>query len=150
MASNPNITIDWAQFKLDFPEFNNVSMFPESAFNFWLNLSKQLLDPMNRVSSYVKQLAELFIAHNLVLEAIPQRDMNVGGSPGVGKGSIAGKSAGDVSISYNTVATMEANAGHWNYTIYGQRFIRMARLAGAGPIQVGPGCGGGGIISFGG
>jgi len=31
------------------------------------------------------------------------------------------------------------NAGHWNLTVYGTRFIRFAKMFGAGPIQIGIG-----------
>ena len=146
---NTNITITYSQFILDFPEFNSplqanpaFPQFVEGQFNYYFNLAQLLIDPQNRVNDFVNQLAELFIAHHLVLEALSLNEMNFGGVPGVAKGAIAGKSAGDVAISYAPQATLELDGGHWNYTIYGQRFLRLARIAGAGPVQVGPpGCG---------
>lgn len=148
---NTNITITQAQFLADFPEFgaagdpNPTPIFIPSTFTYYFNLAQLLLDPQNRVNDWVNQLAELFIAHHIVLELLATRDMNAGGIPGVAKGSIAGKSAGDVSIAYAPQATLELDAGHYNYTVYGQRFIRLAKMAGTGPQQIGPGgtgCGG--------
>lgn len=146
---NTNITITLQQFLQDFPEFmasglgseNPQPSFPVSSFNFNLNLAKLLIDPSNRAASLANPLTELFLAHHLVLEMLSSRDMNANGVPGIAKGPIAGKSAGDVSVAYVPGATLELDAGHWNYTNYGQRFIRLARMVGAGPIQLG-GCGG--------
>jgi len=143
---NTNITITQAQFLADFPEFGTLSaptqpIFAPSTFNYYFNLAQLLLDPTGRINDWVNQFAEQFIAHHIVLEMLAQRDMNAGGVPGVAKGPIAGKSAGDVSIAYVPGATIELDAGHWNYTIYGQRFIRLAKMVGAGPIQL-SGCGG--------
>jgi hypothetical protein len=143
---NSNITITWAQFLADFPEFNTSNVtnpaypqFSQSTFTYYFNLAVLLLDPQNRFASVINQLTELFIAHHMVLECLAQRDMNTGGVPGVAKGPIAGKSAQDVSISYASGATAEINGSHWNYTIFGQRFLRLAKTLSAGGIQVGPG-----------
>jgi len=97
---------------------------------------------------------EMFVAHNVTLEVLAQRDMDMAGIPGVATGVVATKSAGDVAISYNTQATLDLDAGHWNYTIWGQRFIRMSRMMGAGPIHVNTGqcldsAGQGGIATIG-
>jgi hypothetical protein len=146
---NTAITITLAQFLIDFQEFATLSdpaqaNFPPSTFTYYFNLAQLLIDPTGRVTDWVNQLAELFIAHHIALEMLATNDMNAGGVPGIAKGAIAGKSAGDVSIAYAPQATMEIDAGHWNYTIYGQRFIRLAKMAGMGPVQVNaPGwCGG--------
>jgi hypothetical protein len=45
-----------------------------------------------------------------------------------------------VSVSFATGESTEKDAGHWNTTIYGTRFIRMAKLMGSGPMQIGIGC----------
>ena len=144
---NTSITITLTQFLTDFPEFAATSgppnpNFPASTFNYYFNLAQLLLDPQGRISDWVNQFAEQFIAHHIALEMLAANDMNAGSVPGVAKGPIAGKSAGDVSIAYVPGATIEVDAGHWNYTVYGQRFIRMLKMVGAGPLQL-SGCGSG-------
>src|SRR5208282_2001507 len=64
-----------------------------------------------------------------------------GGWPGISKGAISSEAAGAVNISYDTQVTMEEDAGHWNNTVYGTRFIRICKMHGAGPVQIGPGLG---------
>ena len=86
-------------------------------------------------------MVELFVAHNLALEEQAVNSANVGGVPGVGVGGIvSSKSVGGVSISYDTTSGIEENAGHWNLTTYGKRFMRFVRIFGAGPAQLGVGC----------
>lgn len=142
---NTNITVTQAQFIADFPEFATPGStptpnFPQSAFMYYLSLAVLLIDPSNRAATLANMMAELFIAHHLALEMLAAKDMNAGAVPGVAKGPIAGKSAGDVAISYVPGATLEMDAGHWNYTVYGQRFIRMVKMIGAGPVQIEGSC----------
>jgi hypothetical protein len=148
------------QFVADFPEFNTSLVVPTpgtnpvqispSTIQYWANVAWAMLntaysrwtadgDPNTTVFNMG---LEMFVAHHVILEVLAQRDMDVGGIPGVAVGIVAGKSAGDVSISYDTGSVLEMNAGHWNYTIYGKRFYRLTQIIGAGPVQVGtPGCG---------
>lgn len=152
-----------AQFLLDFPEFDTSEVTDPSAvqispssINYWANLALVMLNQSRwtadgdpAMTCYTMGL-EMFIAHHVSLEALAQRDMQVGGIPGIATGVVAGKGAGDVSISYMPGATIEMDAGHWNYTVFGQRFIRVAKMIGSGPLQIGIGCGGPGWGSGGG
>jgi hypothetical protein len=52
-------------------------------------------------------------------------------------GIVSSKSVDKVSVSYDTSGAMEAGAGHWNLTTYGTRYIRLVKLVGAGPLQIG-------------
>ena len=38
--------------------------------------------------------------------------------------------------SYDTATASEEGAGFWNLTVYGQEYIRQARMVGAGPLTV--------------
>lgn len=78
----------------------------------------------------------LFMGHNLALQAQNLQAAQSGGIPGTTRGLVASESAGSVSVSYDTGTAAEEDAGHWNLTIYGQQFIRLARMFGAGPIQL--------------
>lgn len=82
---------------------------------------------------------ELFVAHNLVLEKRSQDASGVGGNPGEVKGPTSSKSVGPVSISYDAASAAEEAGGYWNGTVYGTRFLRLARQKGMGPVQIGIG-----------
>lgn len=146
-----NSAITVAQFLADVPELNTTSttdptkvQIPTSAIQYWLNIATALLNVERwggSTSTTYYLGIEMFTAHNVILEALAQRDMDMAGIPGVATGMVAGKSAADVQINYNNAAVLELDASHYNFTVYGIRFIRLARMFGAGPIQVGIGCG---------
>lgn len=137
--------ITYTQFVGDFPEFSNTAPFPQSAFNYYLRFSCLMLTPVwggpaapgDPLEMYDIG-TEMFIAHNLVLEAMNNKSVAVGGIPGLTKGVVSSESPGQVTVTYDTNAGIEIDAGHWNLTTYGIRFVGMARLLGAAPMQVGP------------
>jgi hypothetical protein len=53
----------------------------------------------------------------------------------VAAGMVARKTVDKVSVTYDTASAMEEDAGHWNLTVYGTRFIRLARMVGTGGMQ---------------
>jgi hypothetical protein len=131
---------------LDFPRFDtsavtdpNAVQFSSDAIAFWLNFASLTLNAQ-RFGSLYYLAVELFVAHNLALEALSEQggDQTI---PGVTKGAIASSAAGNVSVSYNNAAVLELDAGHWNWTSFGIRLIKLIRLVCAGPLQVtGGGC----------
>ncbi len=80
---------------------------------------------------------ELFVAHQLVLEKQAIDAANRGGDPGTKIGIQTSKGVGGVSVSYDVSAMVEKDAGYWNQTLWGMRFIKLARFVGSGPIQLG-------------
>jgi hypothetical protein len=82
---------------------------------------------------------ELHAAHNLVLERRAQDEAAKGNVPGWSKGAINNVSVDKASVGYDPASTIEPEAGHWNLTIYGQRFIRLLRQMGSGGLQIGVG-----------
>lgn len=143
--------IDAATFRLYLPEFISTVTYPDSAVNFWIAIAGIMLPKQTwglgsptAVSPPTTMLdigAALFVAHNLVLEARNQKAVNAGGIPGGGAGGpVTSESVGGVSRSYDTSAAINLDAGPWNLTTYGTRFVFMARLVGKGPIQLGVDC----------
>jgi hypothetical protein len=137
--------VTYQSFIADLPEFTNTAVFPQSAFNYYQNFATIMLTsvwgqpaPAGQPNTIFDIGMEQFIAHNLVIEALNQKSVAVGGLPGLNKGAISGENAGQVSVSYDTDATLESDAGHWNLTTYGTRFINTARMLGAQPTQIGP------------
>lgn len=133
--------MDVSTFRAGFPEFNNGTKFPDSLINFWLTVGTKLLN-CDRWGDLLEQGLSLYIAHNITLAAQAQKDASVGGAPGASKGPTSAKAVDKVSISYDTQASIEESAGYYNLTTYGTQFIRLARLMGAGGIQVGGECAG--------
>lgn len=144
--TNPTVAPTPAEFLADFPEFApgapGVGVFPPSAINYWLQVAILTLN-VGRWQSLYYLGVELFMAHNLALEAWSAQGApgNQQVIPGISKGAVAGKSAGDVSISYNNAAVMDMRAAQFNNTTYGARLWNLIQMIGMGPLQVGPqGC----------
>lgn len=115
------------QFRLDFPLFANTTKYPDAMVTFWSNLAeKQIIE--DRWGDIYIQAVELHTAHHLIIAS----DGNIGKQTGLTNS----KSIGDVSVGYDTTSTIELNAGHWNLTTYGRMFIRLARMYGAGCVQL--------------
>lgn len=130
---------DAATFRVDFPEFANNVTYPDAVITFWLGIAYLMLRP-TRWATLIDLGAELFTAHNIVLEARAKKTAAGGGFPGVQTGAVSSKTIDRVGIAYDAQAGLEMDGGHWNLTEYGTRFLYMARMAGSGGIQIGGGC----------
>lgn len=126
--------MDAARFRLDFPEFTDPP-YTDGSVNFWLGVAVLMLRP-ERWADLLDVGLELFTAHNLALERAAAT--NGGAQMGV----VSAKTVDKLSISYDASAGIIPNAGHWNLTTYGTRFLWMMNMAGMGPTQVGAGVAG--------
>ncbi|CDL85407.1 DUF4054 domain-containing protein [Xenorhabdus szentirmaii] len=124
-----------AQFRLDFPQFSDKAQFPDAQIQFRLNLADKQLDE-NRLGDMFVYLVELMVAHYMALWAADSRSMAIGGAGGANSGVVSSKSVDKVSVSYDTGATLNPNAGFWNNTRYGSEFYEMLMMFGAGGIQL--------------
>jgi len=79
---------------------------------------------------------ELITAHQLVLSARDQLAASVGGIPGEVKGPTTSKSVDKVSVGYDASAVTLDDAGFWAMSAYGLRFLTLARMMGAGGLQL--------------
>lgn len=134
------MTITVAQFRTDFPEFADVTVYPDATFTLWYGVATKLLNA-DRWGTLLDIGSELYVAHQLVLEARAFAEASAGAVPGSSVGPINSKSVDKVSIGYDTSSGTESDVGHWNLTIYGTRFIRLAKMMGMGPVQIGVGDG---------
>jgi len=130
------MTVSIAQFRADFPEFSDATVYPDSAFTFWYAIACKLID-VALWAGLFNIGAELYVAHNLVIEARAAAAAAAGAIPGETVGSLNSKSVDKVSMGYDTSSSVEKDAGHWNLTVYGTRYIRLARMVGVGAVQVG-------------
>ena len=78
----------------------------------------------------------LYVAHEITLEAQSIASAKVGGVPGQQAGQANTKTVGSVTIGYDSVSASERDAGWWNLTTYGKQFIRLARIFGVGAVQL--------------
>lgn len=122
----------------DFPEFASTTSYPDSTVNFWIGVAGNMLIA-SRWGNMLSVGIELYAAHNLVLEAQAVVTTAIGGIPGIAKGPVSSEGIDKGSVSYDSVTASEDGAGNWNLTIYGSRFIRMAKMFGAGGLQIGIG-----------
>lgn len=131
MAATP------AQLRADFPEFADPAKYPDTLILFWLGVYEKLMQPAVLLWDQLYDTGkELATCHQLVMEAQAIKSAAFGAPPGVNTGPQSQKAIDKVSESFDTQASIELDAGHWNLTKYGTRFIRLARMFGAGATQV--------------
>ena len=124
-----------SDFRQQFPEFRDPEVYSDPILDFWSGIASSLLNA-DRWGALLDYGISLFIAHHLVLG---QRDVQadeVGGLPGIVNGPQTAKSVDKVAASYDTSAVSLTDAGFWNSSMYGIRFLQMARLMGAGGLQL--------------
>lgn len=133
------MSISNTQFRLNFPEFANTLAYPDSLLSFWFPIAYIMLNS-TRWQSLLDVGAQLFVAHNCVLEGLAAAESSNGAPPGLTVGPITSKSVNDVSINYDTASGVNVEDVHWNLSNYGTRFILLARQFGSVPVQIGIGC----------
>lgn len=135
---------DVKSFRNDFPEFQDWNYYPDAQINFWLGIGNTLLNA-SAWGEILDHGLELFIAHHLAMARQNSAAAATGAVPGQATGVVTAKAVDKVSVAYDTSVGVLENAAHFNLTTYGTQFIYLARLVGAGGIQV-SGCGGVGIM----
>lgn len=127
--------MDNAKFRTDFPEFADPVKYPDSLLTLWGGVAE--IQVRECIWRRLQPLGvELYVAHIITLEAQNSQAAAVGGTPGVSGGIANSKTVDRATISFDSVSTSEKDAGWWNLTNYGKQFIRMARMFGAGAIQL--------------
>lgn len=129
------MAFDITVFRASFTEFASTVTYPDALITVWGALAERQVRPV--IWGDTATLGQqLYVAHEITLAAQSVKASSIGGVPG-GQGGIANsKTVGQATVSYDTVSTAEKDAGYWNLTTYGKQFIRLARLFGAGGIQL--------------
>ena len=144
------MSVTVASFRTDFQQsFGSLSAFPNDSVAYWLAIAGLLLNTQywgigsttasSPPTTMLDFATELFVAHNLALEQQSAKAAATGGTPGTTVGVVTSKAVGSVSLGYDVQAVVELDGGFWNQTTYGQRFLRLARMVGSGPVQIGIG-----------
>jgi hypothetical protein len=139
-----SVTVD--SFRQGFAKvFLDTDAYPPEAVQFWLGIAGLMLTNRWGPSAPSADVPPtclldygtvLFAAHQLILEKQAADAAKRKATPGLTTGAISADSVGKVSRSYDTSAGLELEAGHWNLTTYGLRFIALAKMVGAGPFTV--------------
>lgn len=123
------------QFRIDFPEFTDITKYSSPMINFWSGLASSMLNVRRWGDKRPYGLA-LLVAHNIALAAQNSAQGALGAVPGVNLGVISSQSAGPISESLDVQSSIEIDGGSWNLTVYGRMYLRLARMVGIGGIQV--------------
>lgn len=124
-----------AEFRTILPEFSCTSTYPDAQVDLWLTVAGVMVNA-ERWDTLVNQGTAYLTAHHLVIGRRDQDNAEAGAVPGVLAGAITAKSVDKVSVSYDASTVTLADAPFWNMSSYGIRFIQLARMVGAGGIQM--------------
>lgn len=124
-----------ADFRTEFPEFSDAAVYPDAQLNFWASIAEAQVVESIWTTMYTFGV-KLYVAHEITLAAQNKKTATVGGVPGQNAGIVTSKAVGAVNASYDANTTTEKDAGWWNLTNYGKQFFRLARMFGAGAIQL--------------
>lgn len=138
-----------ADVRRDFPEAGDTSVYPDASVQFYLDLGYQLFQsptwnpappPGKPNARPIQQVGiELFVLHNLTLEARAQRQAAAGGIPGTVTGTLSSSAVAGASVSYDVSAVVlqggSALASFLNQSTYGVRLYYLIRNRGAGGVQ---------------
>ncbi|MDE2403054.1 MAG: DUF4054 domain-containing protein [Burkholderiales bacterium] len=122
-------------FRQQFAEFADVQKYPDAVVNFWLDVVTRMLNA-DRWSDLFDIGLALALAHHLVLATKNEASSLAGKSPGATQGVVTSKSVDTVSVNYDVSQVMHEGGGFWNLTSYGIQFLGMARMVGAGGVQL--------------
>lgn len=126
---------DVGLFRTQFPEFADTVKYPTPMITLWSTLAQQQVRQCIWKCSWTLGVS-LYVAHEITIAALNVKAAKVGGTPGTSGGIANTKTVGQATVGYDATTTTEQNAGGWNRTTYGQQFIRLARIFGAGVIQL--------------
>ena len=127
--------MDVGAFRSEFPEFADTVKYPTPMISFWATLAEQQVLQCFWKNTWATGV-KLYVAHEITLAAQSAKAAQVGGVPGSQGGIPNTKTVGSVTVGYDANTTSEKDAGYWNLTTYGKQFIRLARIFGAGAIQL--------------
>lgn len=129
------MAFDVSAFRTNFPEFADTTVYTSTMINFWAGLAEKLVRPCVWKDCVVEGQS-LYVAHQITIEAQDKKSASAGGAPGTFGGVANNKTVGSATVGYDSQSTSEKDAGFWNLTTYGKQFIRLARIFGAGVIQL--------------
>ena len=110
---------------MNFPQFNDLNKYPQRMIDFWWNYSMKQINSQRWGRLYNEAL-QLLTAHNLLLAS----------EQGVMNGLDTGMSVDVESYTVEVNALLIKDGGLFNKTNYGIQYKQLARMIGAGPLQI--------------
>jgi hypothetical protein len=129
------LQLDIPKFRTQFPEFADSVKYPTQMIEFWAGLAEAQVRQSVWKTQWTMGVS-LYTAHEITIAAQAALTGKLGGTPGTFGGIANTKTVGSVTVGYDSQSTSEKDAGWYNKTTYGQQFYRLARLFGAGGIQL--------------
>jgi hypothetical protein len=129
------MTVTSRSFRTSYPEFTDATVYPDAQVDFYITFGQQMLSSP-RWSQMQDYGLMLWVAHNLILYAKRAATASAGGVPGQSQGILTSKAVDKVSMGFDGSSVILTEGGQWNMTNYGIQFLQMARMFGAGPVQV--------------
>lgn len=129
------MTVTVASFREAFPAFADPAAYTEGEVTFWIAFAL-LQHNADRWGNMLDGGVQLFVAHNLSLEYNARLAAKSGQGAGAVVGALTSVTADKVSWTRAAPDTNPAD-GHWDLTSYGKRWKQLARMMGAGGIQIG-------------
>lgn len=123
------------QFRKDLPEFSDTARYTDEVITFWATIAETMV-VAKRWKTMTDTGVKLYVAHEITLAANNIKTGSIGGTPGSSPGIATSKTVGSVTVAYDANVGAEKDAGWWNLTTYGKQFIRLAKILGAGAIQL--------------
>jgi Protein of unknown function (DUF4054) len=133
------LALDPGLFRQQYPEFTDPQVYSDAVLASWDAIALLLLNP-DRWSTLLTLGESLFVAHHLVIAGRNILAAKVGAAPGQVQGILTSKAIDKVAASYDASSVSMTDGGFWNMTVYGIQFLRLARQAGAGGVQIGLPC----------
>lgn len=127
--------MDKAAFRSEFPEFSSTTVYPDAQLDFWAGVAESMVREVVWKGMFATGV-KLYVAHEITLAAQNKKTSTAGGAPGTFGGVPTNKTVGSASIGFDASTTTEKDAGWWNLTTYGKQYIRLARIFGAGCVQL--------------
>lgn len=127
--------LDAVTFRERLPEFSDVGRYTDPVVEIQLSVAYRMLNA-DRWAEMLDDGVAWCAAHMLVITAAAISASDAGKAVGGISGPQASKSVGGVSVSYATQAVTFADAPFWNQSTYGIQLLTMARMIGAGGLQL--------------
>ena len=119
-------------FRDAFPQFD-IDTYPDVRVQFWMRLAQKLLNK-KRWGNLLEEGLYLFMAHNLTVE---NQIVNAGtGGGSIGAVTSESQSIGDTSFSQGYDTSAYSKDGQMAATVYGQQYLDLVRIVGAGGVQL--------------
>lgn len=126
-------------FRQQFNAFVDPTLYSDAAITMYVGLAGSLFNQSRWDPNVIDFGTCLFVAHYMALEARDNMTAAAGGVPGAVTGVVTSKAVDKVSVGYDAGVVTLADGGFWNMTRFGIDLLRLARMMGAGGVQLGIG-----------